>query len=610
MSRLAQPAFWPVIVYICAYTSTTVIGAVGVLTPYGLEQAKIFLPDFAPDRMQTFGSALYLAVLFGPLLLVPASAMIGLRAGDVLLRGFPQFKIADPETRTLDALMAIFVGWCVYKLAATGYLIPDVMLDQTKTCTDRITRRVELLAELHYTFYAFAYAALPFVSVMFLVKGIRDRKAADLMGFVVSFVVIFYLYATIYMKSPFAIYFLILLVGLLAAGFRWWKVLTIIGCLAAVTLVASHIAIGCTGYGGASLPTQQPSAAPARSLPGTSPRAAPAPSLSLPNPLPPTELQLSTRAQLIPIVRNLVFRMALSFPYYMEIFKDPTERCGIEDNRIPLLPKQTCFPASKVFSAMYPSLTYVQGQAPASAHVSAVAELGPWFAFIVMIAAGLAIGITSQLTRLCGPVLRIGIIAAVSVFAYNLTQVPFVGALTYSQGFIVFLFAVALMVASRRVLPAFSTVAIARSGRPVVSMPGNELINAAPGASDLAAENLVQPVIPNLAVRKVGSLAAKIPLVIWAGAGTTIVVVALVLAATSIFRENTRRSDGVRPDTEITMNIAAFREIEANRQQLESMMKTNAQLATEIANLKHEIDALKGARATPRAGSGHWKRRR
>ncbi len=607
LSWLAQPVFWPVIVYICAYTGTTVIGAVGVLTPYGLEQAKIFLPEFAPDRMQTFGSALYLAVLFGPLLVVPAFALIGQRAGKVLLRGFPQYKVADPGTRTLDGLMAIFVGWCVYKLAATGYLIPDVMLDQTKTCTDRIIRRVELLAELHYTFYAFAYAALPFVSVMFLVKGVRDRKAADLFGFAVSFVVIFYLYATIYMKAPFAIYFLILLVGLLAAGFRWWIVLTVIGCLATVTLVASHIALGCTGYGGASLPTQQPSAAPARSPAGAPSRATPAP--SLPNPSPPTELLLSTRAQPIPIVRNLVFRMALSFPYYMEIFKDPTERCGIEDNRIPFIPKQTCFPASKVFSAMYPSLTYVQGQAPASAHVSAIAELGPWFAFVVMIAAGLAIGITSQLTRLCGPVLRIGAITAVSVFAYNLTQVPFVGALSYSQGFIVFLFAVALIVASQRVFPAFSTAATAPFGKPDVPIPENTLINAASGAGDLASEDLGQPVIPNLAVRKVGSLAAKITLVIWAGAGATIVVVALVLAATSGLRENTRRSDGVRLDTEITMINAALREIEANRQKLESMIKANAQLANEIVNIKREIDALKRARAVPRAASGHWKRR-
>ena len=144
LPKLVRPAFWPVMVYIFAYTGTTVIGAVAVLTPFGQDQARIFLPDFAPEQMQTLGSALYLAVLFAPLLVVPAFALIGLRAGDVLLRGFPQFKVADPDTRTLYCLMAIFVGWCLYKLAATGYLVPDVLLDQSKSCADRIIRRVEL----------------------------------------------------------------------------------------------------------------------------------------------------------------------------------------------------------------------------------------------------------------------------------------------------------------------------------------------------------------------------------------------------------------------------------------------------------------------------------
>jgi len=631
LSKLAQPACWPAIVYVCAYTGTTVIGAVAVLTPFGQEQAKIFLPDFAPERMHTLGSAFYLAVLFGPLLMVPTFALIGVRAGEALIRGFPRFKVADPGTGTLYGLMAIFVGWCLYKLAATHSLIPDVLLDQTKTCSDRIIRRVELLTQLHYTFYAFAYGALPFVSVMFLVKAIRDHKAGDVMGFAVSFAIIFYLYAAIYMKAPFAIYFLVLLVGLLSAGLRWWKVFAVIGGLASVTLLASHIALGCTGYAGVSLPEPPPSAAAVPSLSSGPWSTAPVPTLrtgpwGTASPPSPSELQLSTRAQLIPLMRNLVFRMALSFPYYMEVFEDRKERCGIEDNRIPFLPKQACFPASKVFSAMYPSLTYVQGQAPASAHVSAVAELGPWFAFVVMIASGLAIGIASQLTRFCGPVLGIGIIAAVSVFAYDLTQVTFMGALTYSQGFVVFLFPVALIVVSQRVLLAFSTAA--------TPAPEKTLVRATSGCGGMVAENLSRLVLPtsaatglakrsmtllwrstDLAARKVGKSASRIPRVIWAA----VVVVALLLVATPVIREYIKRIDsnadavaryGGRMDAEFAAVEAALREAVENRQRLEALIQSNAQLANEIENLKREMDALKRARAVPRAELGHRKRRR
>src|SRR5262249_34278693 len=130
-------------------------------------------------------------------------------------------------------------------------------------------------------------------------------------------------------------------------------------------------------------------------------------------------------ATVLPMARTLTFRMAMAFPYYVEIFEDPAERCGVQDNRIPFLPKQTCFPASKIFSAMYPDITYVQGQAPAAAHISALAEFGLWFSFIVMMGCGLVIGIATQLARLCEPILSAGMIAAAAVFSYNLTQVPF-----------------------------------------------------------------------------------------------------------------------------------------------------------------------------------------
>jgi hypothetical protein len=329
--------------------------------------------------------------------------------------------------------------------------------------------------------------------MMFLVKGIRDRKAADLIGFGLSFIAIFYLYASIYMKAPFLTYFLILLVGLLVAGQRWWKVLVIIGGLAAVAFAASSMALDCTDYddnvarirkassststaspeapltaGATSVAVSGPSSptpnladtapkpkAPTGAAGGAVPTAEPDPSQGIAAGTPSTAktsaigTPSANMEAALRVVRNLVFRMAIAFPYYVEMFADAAERCGIEDNRIPIIPKQVCFPASKVFSAMYPAVTYVQGQAPAAAHVSAVAELGPWFSLLVIIVSGVAIGIASGFARFCEPVLSAGMIAAASVFAYNLTQVPVVGALTYSQGFVVFLFPVALILATQ-----------------------------------------------------------------------------------------------------------------------------------------------------------------
>lgn len=464
-TRSLNPVILPVIVYLLAYVATSILGAAVLLTEFGQRQAQIFLPDFDPDRMQTFGSALYLALLFAPLLLVPAFAVVGLRTGDAAIRRLVHFKIADPSTGMLYALMVVFAGWCFYKVATTGYLVPELIFDRGKTCQDRIIRRVELFAQLRYVFYAFIYAALPLVSTMFLIKGIRGRNVSDFVGFGITFVLIFYFYASIYMKTPFQIYFLMLLVGLLATGMRWWKAFPIIGCLAAIVFVVSSMVLDCTDYRDVATtlgPAPSVSPAPSGGVPRL-PKGAPGPRESTEN----TTFAPDSRIvrTVLPIARNLVFRMAIAYPYYIEVFEDPVQRCGVEDNRIPFLPKQTCFPASKVFSTMYPDITHVQGQAPAAAHVSALAELGPWFSFVVMIGCGLAIGITAQFARLCEPILSAGIVAATAIFAYNLTQVPFVGALTYSQGFIVFLFPVALIVLAQQLWPALSRAILVPIGK-------------------------------------------------------------------------------------------------------------------------------------------------
>jgi hypothetical protein len=439
----------PVITYLCAYIGTSVLGAAFLLTEFGQSQAKIFLPSFEPAQMRTFGSALYLAVLLAPVLVVPAFALIGLRAGDNAVRYIGKFKIADPSTGMLYALMVVFSGWCFYKVVATGYPIPELLIDRSKGCDARIVRRIELFTQFRYVFYAFVYSTLPLISTLFLVKAIRGRQVADFIGFGVSFVLIFYFYALIYMKSPFLVYLLTLLIGLLAAGLRWWKAVVIFGCLAAIVFVASYMILDCTDYREVIAMEQQERQERqerqqwqerqiAKGLPGVRGVRAPSEGTAF---MPHSKIVATT----LPMVRSLTFRMAMAFPYYVEIFEDPTERCGVEDNRIPFLPKQTCFPASKIFSVMYPDITYVQGQAPAAAHISALAEFGPWFSFLVMIGCGLAIGLAAQFARLCEPILGAGMIAAAAVFAYNLTQVPFVGALTYGQGYVAFLLPVALI---------------------------------------------------------------------------------------------------------------------------------------------------------------------
>jgi hypothetical protein len=253
------------------------------------------------------------------------------------------------------------------------------------------------------------------------------------------------------------------LVGLLAAGLRWWKTLVIIGGLAVAVFAASTFALDCTDYRDIGTTLRSPPPVSHSPVVKRSPGMSRTPTVAPPPASAPLLPDSKIVAVTLPVARNLVFRMAIAYPYYLEMFDDPAERCGLEDNRIPFIPKQACFPASKVFSAMYPEITHVQGQAPAAAHVSALAELGPWFSFLVMIVSGIAIGITIRFARICEPVL-----------AYNLTQVPLVGALTYSHGFVVFLFPVALILVAQQIWPMLSRAVLIPFSRRLALMPPDE----------------------------------------------------------------------------------------------------------------------------------------
>ena len=84
---------------------------------------------------------------------------------------------------------------------------------------------------------------------------------------------------------------------------------------------------------------------------------------------------------------------------------------------------------------MYPEIDHVQGQAGSGTCVRPC-RTGARYAFFAMVLSGLMIGAVSAVVLLFRSVTGTAMIAAVTMFAYNLTQVPIVGALTYSQGLV------------------------------------------------------------------------------------------------------------------------------------------------------------------------------
>ena len=135
------------------------------------------------------------------------------------------------------------------------------------------------------------------------------------------------------------------------------------------------------------------------------------------------------------MVRAVLLQMAAGFPYYVQIFADPNERCGAHIPPRRLFSHQTCFGPIKVFDKMHPRLAYTVGFQPAPVNASAHAEAGPWYAVAAMAASGLVLGILAAFAR-GRDSLSIAMTVAGCVYAYYLTQSSFAGSLLDPYGLI------------------------------------------------------------------------------------------------------------------------------------------------------------------------------
>jgi hypothetical protein len=150
--------------------------------------------------------------------------------------------------------------------------------------------------------------------------------------------------------------------------------------------------------------------------------------------------------------------MAAAMPYYVQMFSNPDERCGIESNSLPFLPREKCYPPTKVGSHVH--ATELQAFQPAPAHVTAYAEIGPGYALAVLVLCGLFMGLAWGVIRRGASPLFSAAGGAVCIFAYFLTQAGLVGTLTHSYGLVWYiaplLLAVGIDAVARASLSQFS----------------------------------------------------------------------------------------------------------------------------------------------------------
>lgn len=153
-------------------------------------------------------------------------------------------------------------------------------------------------------------------------------------------------------------------------------------------------------------------------------------------------------------------RMGATMPYYVAMFENESERCGIQGNlvrKVLAMPEAKCVLPIKVFNGMYPEVKWAQGQQPAPATLSAYGELGlPW-SICVMVLCGIFLGTLGIIGGVSSSPLFIGFTVAACSFAYYLTQVSIIASFTYPHGIFAFMIPIAALLAAALIKSRAST---------------------------------------------------------------------------------------------------------------------------------------------------------
>lgn len=424
-----RPIHLALLTLIVMYAATTGLGAVLFTTGFGRDQLQIFMDAHRVpfEAMTTLGSPLYWVLLLSLAVITPIVALVTeLAAVHFVAERTP----VDIPTWMPIAISAILVAWCSYKLAEGGALIPYDLLDRSVDFSEKMQRRVELMNLLGNQYYGFAYSSLPVIASFLLAKGILQKDRLAFGAFWILSAIMVWLDIVILMKAPIIIYVGLVALTMILSGYGWIRSLAITAPIAIVIFYSLSL----VQFSARELTERE------ISRPATPPAAQAA---EVPDPSyrgkPPLD---ANRA--VTLVRNATLRMASSFPYYVQAFADPSERCGLELPPIGPLPRKKCFAPIKVFHLMYPNISYVTGFAPAPANVSAYAELGLGYSFVVTIICGAIIGVLAFLARGRGP-LAVSLGTAACIYVYYVTQVSLTASLIDSYGLLYLLLPIVAM---------------------------------------------------------------------------------------------------------------------------------------------------------------------
>ncbi|AHY53097.1 hypothetical protein AB7M63_004698 [Bradyrhizobium japonicum] len=394
-----------------AYILTTGVGAAIFPFSFGRDQLMAYV-GHEPNIISgaTLGSLTYWMLLLVFVIALPTAALL---AGGLIDRPIFSEESKVPIWLPIATALAM-TAYCLYRLSLSGGLnLLTAPWDLTSCYEAKILRRAELQSALGNFYFAFAFASLPMLSCYLLARGVIGKNKPALLSFAVLSVVILSLDLATMQKAPAFIYLLMVGLTLALSEFGILRSGILVLPIAATLFLVLSITQFCAA---------EHVVSPAPFAEGSRPEG------TRPD-------RLSTfRIIAIRMVRSNLLRMAVGFPFYVEIFSDPERRCGIDPSWLRrVFGEQRCFPPTLIFPKVFPNVTSTTGYQPAPVNVSGYAEAGPWYALFATFVAGSLLGLISSLGRGRDPA-AIATTVAACVFAYYIAQSSLTGALFDAYG--------------------------------------------------------------------------------------------------------------------------------------------------------------------------------
>jgi hypothetical protein len=406
VSRVPHDVRLPLNVFLIFYVLTTAIGATLLSVPVIRELWTLTFPNLDASWLDPAQSWGYWFMVWGPLIVTPLASTwfyARVRAPVVFASRLLERRI---DVLSASLVATLMCGYCLVNLGTKGYLGASPLSHELLGSYQlNILMRAEMFNTLGTIHFACIYVGIPAVAMVALCNAARRRGQVWWVLFAALSAVLTILYVGTFIKSNILIYGVAVVIAAQVLGIirlRGLAVSAILGILVLSLLTAllsgsNPLDVAITGY-------------------------------------------------------NVLFRVASNVPFYLAIFPQQVPFVGIDValGGFGIGPTEPV--VQTVSNFMMPHETWVQGAAPAAAHVMGYAQGGyPW-AFVTMILVGLWIAISAHLRRVAhNPLVFSAFIGAVTT-CYYLSQGDFVGAFLASYGYRWWLAALLLVIVVQRAL--------------------------------------------------------------------------------------------------------------------------------------------------------------